>query len=396
MDQLGAIFKETREKQGKTLEDAVKETKIAKKYLIAIENENFDIFPGETYLIGFIRNYAQFLGLNPDEMIQRYKSYKIQEQPTPIEQLTAHPRKTKYIVMLAAILGIVAISVVSYTVLNKKNAITVKEEKTIKKVEAVEKKEPVTSKEYITMEGSELIRNFTEGDVIRIPFNNKSYNLKIDKVGNGMDFTVDKIPFTMEKDEIVEIDFNKDGKKDIFMKINNIQGNAVNITLKRIFKTSINIAELPSSGSESAKISSSNSAPEVVIFKESELNKIPKAPIGGFTIISGYEKTGIYANITADRLSYVGFFKDKEAKDERLLQPGDSLDINAKDQLILMIANARGVKVSVNNIPLSNVLNNSAIVVKMIKWYRDRENADMYDLVMHDVKNPENKINYGE
>ena len=396
MDQLGAIFKETREKQGKTLEDAVKETKIAKKYLIAIENENFDIFPGETYLIGFIRNYAQFLGLNPDEMIQRYKSYKIQEQPTPIEQLTARPRKTKYIVMLAAILGIIAISVVSYTILNKKNAITVKEEKTIKKVEAVEKKEPVTSKEYITMEESELIRDFTEGDVIRIPFNNKSYNLKIDKVGNGMDFTVDKIPFTMEKDEIVEIDFNKDGKKDIFMKINNIQGNVVNVTLKRIFKTSTNIAELPSSGSESAKISLSNSAPEVVIFKESELNKIPKAPIGGFTIISGYEKTGINTKITADKLSYVGFFKDKEAKDERLLQPGDSLDINAKDQLILMIANARGVKVSVNNIPLSNVLNNSAIVVKMIKWYRDRENADMYDLVMHDVKNPENKINYGE
>lgn len=396
MDQLGAIFKETREKQGKTLEDAVKETKIAKKYLIAIENENFDIFPGETYLIGFIRNYAQFLGLNPDEMIQRYKSYKIQEQPTPLEQLTARPRKTKYIVMLTAILGIVVISVVSYTVLNKKNTITVKEDKTIKEVKAVKKKESVTSKEYITMEESELIRDFAEGDVIRIPFNNKSYNLKIDKVGNGMDFTVNKIPFTMEKDEIVEIDFNKDGKKDIFMKINNIQENVVNVTLKRIFKTSTNIAELPSSGYETAKISSSNSAPEVVIFKESELNKIPKAPIGGFTIISGYEKTGINTKITADKLSYVGFFKDKEAKDERLLQPGDSLDINARDQLILMIANAKGVKISVNNIPLSNILNNSAIVVRMIKWYRDRENADMYDLVMHDVKNPENKINYGE
>ncbi|RKX99344.1 MAG: helix-turn-helix domain-containing protein, partial [Spirochaetes bacterium] len=165
MDQLGAIFKETREKQGKTLEDAVKETKIAKKYLIAIENENFDIFPGETYLIGFIRNYAQFLGLNPDEMIQRYKSYKIQEQPTPLEQLTARPRKTKYIVMLTAILGIVVISVVSYTVLNKKNTITVKEDKTIKEVKAVKKKESVTSKEYITMEESELIRDFVEGDV---------------------------------------------------------------------------------------------------------------------------------------------------------------------------------------------------------------------------------------
>lgn len=397
MDQLGPIFKEAREKQGKTLDDAVKETKIAKKYLIGIENENFDVFPGETYLIGFIRNYAQFLSLNPDEMIQRYKSYKIQEQPTPIEQLTARPRKSKYLILLSSIIVIVIVSIVAYLMLNKKNVVEVKEaKKPVKKVETFEKKKPLTSKESITMEESELIRDFTKGDIIKIPFNNKSHNLKIDKIGNGMDFTVDRIPFTMEKDEIVEIDFNKDGKKDIFMKINNIQGDIINITLKRIFKTSTKINELPTLGKKGETITSSSSAPEVVIFKESVLNKIPKAPLEGFTIISGYERSSISTDITANKLCYVGFIKDKETKDEKLLQPGDALNINAKDQLILMIANTRGIKISVNNISLDNVLDNSAIVVKMIKWYRDRESDDMYDLIIHDIKNPENKINYGE
>lgn len=39
MNQLGPIFKEARVESGKSLDDAVKETKIAKKYLLAIENE---------------------------------------------------------------------------------------------------------------------------------------------------------------------------------------------------------------------------------------------------------------------------------------------------------------------------------------------------------------------
>ena len=397
MDQLGAMFKEAREKQQKSLDDAVKETKIAKKYLIAIENENFDIFPGETYLIGFIRNYAQFLGLNPDEMIQRYKSYKIQEQPTPIEQLTARPRKTKYFILLGAIVVIVIVSVFSYLVLNKKSNIEVEEtKKSIKKAENIEKKKQLPSKEYITMEESELIKDFNEGNIIKIPFNNKSYSLKIDKIGIGMDFTVNNIPFTMEKDEIVEIDFNKDGKKDILMKINNIQGDVVSLTLKRIFKTTANVGELPTLNKKEGKITSTSSMPEVVIFKESELHKIPKAPTGGFLIISGYEKTNITTDIIADKLCYVAFIKDKDTKIEKLLQPGDKIKISAKDQLILMIANVNGVKININNISLNNVLDNSAIVVKMIKWYRDRENESMYDLVMHDVKNPEIKINYGE
>jgi cytoskeleton protein RodZ len=107
MNQIGPIFRDARTKSGKTIDEASRETKIAKKYLIGIENENFDNFPGETYLIGFIRNYAQFLGLDPDEMIRKYRDYKIQEQPAPIEQLTARPKSNRKYFVLALIVVIV-------------------------------------------------------------------------------------------------------------------------------------------------------------------------------------------------------------------------------------------------------------------------------------------------
>ena len=119
MNQLGLIFRDARIKSGKTIEEASRETKIAKKYLIAIENENFDIFPGETYLIGFLRNYAQFLELDSDELVLKYRDFKIQEQPAPIEQLTARPKSSRKF-FLIDFFFIIIISGDLYFVLNGK------------------------------------------------------------------------------------------------------------------------------------------------------------------------------------------------------------------------------------------------------------------------------------
>jgi hypothetical protein len=61
-------------------------------YLNALENEEFEKFPSETYLIGFLRSYSEFLKLNVNEMIQSYRGYKIGESATPLEELTKSTR----------------------------------------------------------------------------------------------------------------------------------------------------------------------------------------------------------------------------------------------------------------------------------------------------------------
>ena len=77
MASVGILLKKEREKKKISLDQISEETKIGKKYLQAIEADNYTIFPGETYIIGFIRNYARSLGLNPSEVINLYKSMKI-------------------------------------------------------------------------------------------------------------------------------------------------------------------------------------------------------------------------------------------------------------------------------------------------------------------------------
>ncbi len=63
-------MRQTREKLGLSLEDAENATKIRRKYLEALENEAYDQLPGVVYARGFLRNYARYLGLSGEALVQ--------------------------------------------------------------------------------------------------------------------------------------------------------------------------------------------------------------------------------------------------------------------------------------------------------------------------------------
>ncbi|MGB9791499.1 MAG: helix-turn-helix domain-containing protein [Thermacetogeniaceae bacterium] len=97
---IGNILRETREKKGLSLADVENETKIRTKYLAALEAENFAEIPGEAYVIGFLRNYARFLGLDADQLVNRYKSQikscnNVEENLSPLYAESSQPSKTK-------------------------------------------------------------------------------------------------------------------------------------------------------------------------------------------------------------------------------------------------------------------------------------------------------------
>ncbi|NLM51965.1 MAG: helix-turn-helix domain-containing protein [Firmicutes bacterium] len=76
MTEIGSELKNARENLGLTLDEIMDRTMIPKKQLKALEEEKFDVFPGEVYLKGALRKYATELGLNADELLDRYKRTK--------------------------------------------------------------------------------------------------------------------------------------------------------------------------------------------------------------------------------------------------------------------------------------------------------------------------------
>lgn len=69
MPGFGEILREARSNRGVSLEEVEKATRIRKKYLKALEEEDFAHLPDQLYVRGFTRLYAQYLGLNPQEML---------------------------------------------------------------------------------------------------------------------------------------------------------------------------------------------------------------------------------------------------------------------------------------------------------------------------------------
>ena len=74
MFEIGSSLKEARLRQGLDFPEIETGTKIRGKYLNALEEERFDVLPGETYIKGFLRTYAEYLGLDGQLYVDEFNS----------------------------------------------------------------------------------------------------------------------------------------------------------------------------------------------------------------------------------------------------------------------------------------------------------------------------------
>jgi cytoskeleton protein RodZ len=74
MASLGQALREEREARNISLEEIASTTKIVRRYLEALEGDRLDLMPGGFFIKGIIRTYARAVGLDPDEVVDRYKS----------------------------------------------------------------------------------------------------------------------------------------------------------------------------------------------------------------------------------------------------------------------------------------------------------------------------------
>ncbi|HIJ90511.1 MAG: DUF4115 domain-containing protein [Desulfobulbaceae bacterium] len=86
---LGSFLKRHRQSQGKNLEEIAEKTRIHASTLRAIEEDNPKALPAEVFTRGFIKNYAQYLGLNPNEALAWYIEQNNGEV-RPTEKINVH------------------------------------------------------------------------------------------------------------------------------------------------------------------------------------------------------------------------------------------------------------------------------------------------------------------
>jgi cytoskeletal protein RodZ len=121
MIELGQFLKERREERGITLDEIAEKTKIGKRYLLAIEDGNFDIIPGEVYLRGFLRKYSLCVGMDPEETVRRYEKLcqirdrdKIRSATRKMKREEARQRTRRIVLVLSVVVLLILGGVIYY------------------------------------------------------------------------------------------------------------------------------------------------------------------------------------------------------------------------------------------------------------------------------------------
>jgi cytoskeletal protein RodZ len=71
---IGSVLKKTRESRRLSFARVAEDTNIGPEYLAGLENDDYRVFPGEAYTIGFLRSYSEYLEIDPLPLIAEYKA----------------------------------------------------------------------------------------------------------------------------------------------------------------------------------------------------------------------------------------------------------------------------------------------------------------------------------
>jgi cytoskeleton protein RodZ len=120
--EIGNSLREARLRQNLDFGSVEAGTKIRSKYIQALEAERFDVLPGETYVKGFLRTYAEFLGLDGQLYVDEFNSrFASAEEPVASSSPPRHRRERHrvgdsnlVVVALAAIVAVTILVVVAF------------------------------------------------------------------------------------------------------------------------------------------------------------------------------------------------------------------------------------------------------------------------------------------
>jgi cytoskeletal protein RodZ len=371
-ESLGNTLKMTREGKGYTFEQVTMDTHISIQYLRALEEERFDVFPGEPYILGFLKNYGEYLGLDNKELLFQYRSGKIQDQPDPIEQLVTPRGSTfPFKMLLGALILVVVLAaagggVYYFLYLPRTKAPVV-----------VETRKPV---EYALNEGA-LERRFYRGDSIVIPYGDNQYTLRLSNVGDAVTIMTPSGGIILDLSQEVRVDLNNDGMGELRITASDFDKNAGESGALLRFEMDSTLPFYSGASVESSEpapvpsVASALSLPDNTGLSNAT-QILSSANAYPFTMEVAFQG---YCMFRWEIL----YERDRQDRNEQYFQRGDTLNMQAQNGIRLWVSNAVAAKIQVigggHTVPVE-LGGAGEVAVVDIRWVRD--NDGRYRLVM--------------
>ncbi len=366
MESIGERLKKVREEKGYSIEQVSRETNIARKYLRALEEEDFSAFPGDTYLVGFLHNYAEYLGLDSNEMVTLYKNIKLQEQPAPIEELLETPRKRISPVLVLFLLFVVVAGGGSFYKFfylprrTEKPPVAV----TIKKSPSA----PVPSGQSASYEVNDSVieRYFKEGSTMLVPVGDRKVLVRLVSVKDTVVLSYPHGTVDLKLGITKTVDLNNDGKGDINITVNDIDTKAHGAVIR--FDRFINTKKTGSGGAAL----SSGAAEQIGLPNSSSQKKAVKV------ILSENKVAPFVLKILFRGYCFVRYAADNGERVEQYFNKGETLHIDVDREVRLWISNAGALsaRLSGKDVVFGKP---GEVAAALIAWKKDSQNGQ-FDL----------------
>ena len=378
MDTIGSKLRSAREAKKLTIRDVVKDSKISSRYIQALEEENFDKFPSETYLIGFLRAYAEHLKLNPTEMVNAYKGFKIGESDTPVEELTK-PIRNKYFTSLtsfldrnknAMVVSIIALGIVLFIgaiISFYGDNIRIDIDSPINIVRTDHNKnnvgseiQKVTAMQLHSNRGIEVVRR------------NEALSFLVDN--NEVVIVLKDI---VNKEAVIEI---MPGNKTLLLAINEQQAiefddivRNVTVTLRAATRNSAKLMVSLSGSSEPQTEPAPREMDSAIVTGVDSTSVIVQNPRNLRIILEAHFR----------QRSYLELYLDANKRFGGYVAEGRREVWDANESIQLRLGNAGGVDIRINGRSY-NFGSPGQVVNKTITWRKDIENPNLYHIVVKD------------
>ncbi|MCR5289771.1 MAG: helix-turn-helix domain-containing protein [Treponema sp.] len=361
MESYGALLKKTRESLNIDVETVERNTSITRRYIEALESEDVTVFPGEPYLYGFLRNYAEYLGLNPDTVAALYKNKVIQESPIP-EGLYEKHRSPWIIpaIVFGCLVLVGGLSFVGYKFVYCRIRDRIAAEK-------LQEDKSITHTYELTNETFQ--QRLYKGDQIIVPDDNSGLVITIAGTLGSLALDMPSGRQMVDLSEEAEIDADGDAVPEFIIYVSDVsrtneeRGAEVKILLKSEVpeKVVVDVSDIPTNSISAA------SQKQTVVFTDNRAYP--------FTI-----------NITFRGSCEFRFVVDRADAVENYYASGEVISMTPQNAARLWMSNGNAVKTQIiangqtYNLDIAKA---GQVVVQDIKWIKDVDG--LYKVVIEDI-----------
>ena len=353
MESLGYKLKTAREDRGFSLNDVCENTNISTRYLEALEREDFSVFPGEPYALGFLKNYGEYLGISSEELLFLYRSLKIRDQPIPMaELLNKSMRFPKILGKIAIVLVILAaLAGGAYYIYRLPPRLPPAAPAVIR-----------TAAEYV-LTTDFIERRFYPGDSILVSDGRDSYKLLFASISDALTITTPRDSVKLDLGQEVTVDLNNDGFAELrIIAADFVKNDSASGALLRIEQETPPQTARGTSDDMPPEITAARREESLILFSSN--NAFP------FTLQAQFQGYCLFRY-------EVLFERDRPGRTEQFYQRSEEVSIYALNGIRFGVSNARAVKLQVmggGRVVPFEAGSPGEVIAADLRWIRDSDN----------------------